>query len=51
MPPRPVELEPGHPLGAATYYGDKGILIHGSHGAMPELVPADSNFAGPDLQN
>ena len=49
MPPRPVELEPRRPLGAASYYGDKGILMHGSHGAMTELVPADTNFAGPDL--
>ena len=49
MSPRPVELEPGRPLGDASYYGDKGILIHGSHGAMPELVPTDTNFAGPDL--
>ena len=48
MPPRPAELEPGRPLGPATYYGDKGILMHGSHGAMPELVPADTNFKGPD---
>lgn len=49
MPPRPAELEPGRPLGAATYYGDKGILMHGSHGAMPELVPADTKFAEPDI--
>ena len=32
----------------ATYYGEKGIITHGSHGAIPELIPADPNFKGPD---
>lgn len=40
-PPRPVALEPGRPVGSALYIGDKGIIMHDSHGAMPELVPAD----------
>jgi len=48
QPPRPATLEQGRPLGAATYIGDKGILMHESHGAMPELVPANPLFKGPD---
>ncbi len=47
-PPRPSELEDGRRIGAAVYYGDKGIMMHGTHGAMPELVPADAGFVGPD---
>jgi predicted dehydrogenase len=48
QPPRPSTLEPGRPIGAATYIGDKGIIMHESHGAMPELVPANTEFKGPD---
>ena len=47
-PPRPDELEDGRAIGAAVYYGDKGIMMHGTHGAAPQLVPADANFKGPD---
>ena len=47
-PPRPETLEAGRAMRDATYYGDKGILTHGSHGAMPELIPADKDFKGPD---
>lgn len=47
-PPRPDALEPGRAVRDATYYGDKGIMTHASHGAMPELIPADPNFKGPD---
>jgi predicted dehydrogenase len=47
-PPRPEGLEAGRAMKDATYYGDKGIITHGSHGAMPELIPADANFKGPD---
>jgi predicted dehydrogenase len=47
-PPRPEGLEAGRAMKDATYYGDKGIITHGSHGAMPELIPADENFKGPD---
>jgi predicted dehydrogenase len=47
-PPRPEELEAGRAMRDATYYGDKGILTHGSHGAMPELIPANKDFKGPD---
>jgi predicted dehydrogenase len=47
-PPRPDGLEAGRAMKDATYYGEKGIITHGSHGAMPELIPADPNFKGPD---
>lgn len=47
-PPRPAELEPGRAVRDATYYGDKGIIMHASHGAVPELVPADNDFKGVD---
>ncbi len=43
-PPRPEQLEAGRAMRDATYYGDKGIITHGSHGAMPELIPADKSF-------
>ncbi|HLN55125.1 MAG TPA: Gfo/Idh/MocA family oxidoreductase [Bacteroidales bacterium] len=47
-PPRPDQLEAGRAMRDATYYGEKGIICHGSHGAMPELIPADASFKGPD---
>ncbi len=47
-PERPADLEAGRAMKDATYYGDKGIICHGSHGAMPELIPADADFKGPD---
>jgi predicted dehydrogenase len=47
-PPRPEGLEKGRAMKDATYYGDKGLITHGSHGAIPELIPADENFKGPD---
>jgi predicted dehydrogenase len=47
-PPRPEGLEAGRAMKDATYYGEKGIITHGSHGAIPELIPADKNFKGPD---
>ena len=46
--PRPAALEPGRSVRDAMYIGEKGIIMHGSHGASPELVPADKNFKGPD---
>ena len=45
-PPRPSELEPGRGIMDVIYYGDKGIMMHASHGAVPELVPADDDFKG-----
>jgi predicted dehydrogenase len=47
-PPRPGTLEAGRAMKDATYYGEKGIITHASHGAIPELIPADVNFKGPD---
>lgn len=47
-PPRPDALEAGRAMRDATYYGDKGIITHASHGAMPELIPANRDFQGPD---
>jgi predicted dehydrogenase len=47
-PPRPDTLEADRAMRDATYYGDKGYITHGSHGAMPELIPADLDFKGPD---
>jgi predicted dehydrogenase len=47
-PPRPDKLEAGRAMRDATYYGEKGIITHGSHGAQPEIIPADPNFKGPD---
>lgn len=47
-PARPDVLEPGRALGAAIYYGDKGIMMHGGSGAAPQLVPEDPDFIAPD---
>ena len=47
-PPRPESLEAGRAMKDATYYGEKGIITHASHGALPELIPADKDFKGPD---
>jgi predicted dehydrogenase len=47
-PPRPNALEDGRAMRDATYYGEKGIITHASHGAIPELIPADPGFKGPD---
>jgi len=47
-PPRPEGLEAGRAMKDATYFGDKGIITHASHGAMPEFIPAKADFKGPD---
>jgi predicted dehydrogenase len=50
-PPLPKEFEKGRQLAAmgyTIYYGDKGIMMHSSHGAAPELIPANKDFKGPD---
>ena len=47
-PPRPEGLEAGRAMKDATYFGDKGIITHASHGAIPELIPANADFKGPD---
>ena len=44
MPPRPDELEPGRKMGdndgGVLFIGDKGKLICGCYGSIPELLPA-----------
>jgi predicted dehydrogenase len=42
MPPAPRDLPAGQrlPDNGVLYIGDKGKMYHGSHGGMPELVPA-----------
>ena len=47
-PPRPDSLADGIAVKDATYYGFNGIITHGSHGAMPELIPGDASFKGPN---
>ena len=47
-PFRPAELEADRMLREALYIGDKGMLQHGTHGAMPELIPEDPGFVAPE---
>jgi predicted dehydrogenase len=47
-PARPSGLEADRGLREALYIGDKGMLMHGTHGAMPELIPNDPDFVGPE---
>jgi predicted dehydrogenase len=45
-PPQPAELDPGQkaPGTGAVVYGDKGVIIHGSHGAADcRLIPDAKN--------
>jgi len=46
-PARPAELEADRQLREALYIGDKGMLMHGTHGASPELIPEDPGFKEP----
>ena len=46
-PARPAELEPNRQLREALYIGDKGMIMHGTHGAMPELIPEKPGFVAP----
>ena len=47
-PFRPAELEADRNLREALYIGDKGMLMHGTHGAMPELIPENPGFSAPE---
>jgi hypothetical protein len=47
-PPRPAALEADRRLREALYIGDKGMLMHGTHGAAPELIPEDPGFVEPE---
>jgi len=46
-PARPSQLEPGRQLQQCLYIGDKGMMMHGTHGASPELIP-ERNFSTPE---
>jgi len=47
-PFRPAELEADRRLREALYIGDKGMIMHGTHGASPELIPEDPGFVEPE---
>ena len=47
-PFRPSELEADRSLQEALYIGDKGMIMHGTHGAMPELIPENPDFVAPE---
>ena len=47
-PARPTGLEPDRSLREALYIGDKGMLMHGTHGAAPELIPNNPDFVEPE---
>jgi len=46
--PRPATLEPGRIALDTMYIGDKGVMMAASHGAVPQIVPEDPGFKGPD---
>ena len=46
-PFRPNELEPDRQLRECLYVGTKGMIMHGTHGASPELIPLRKNFKEP----
>ena len=47
-PHRPYQLENGRALRECLYVGDKGMMMHGTHGASPELVPEKPGFKAPN---
>ena len=51
-PPRPDELEPEEewPVDGVLYVGDRGKIMHQSHGGMPSLIPLSRmrGFQQPD---
>lgn len=46
-PFRPDTLENGRALRECLYIGKKGMMMHGTHGASPELVPLKPGFKEP----
>ncbi|MDR1645854.1 MAG: Gfo/Idh/MocA family oxidoreductase [Tannerellaceae bacterium] len=46
-PPRPAALEANRSLRECLYIGDKGMIMHGTHGALPELIPNNPDFKAP----
>lgn len=47
-PARPELLEDDRSLQSALYIGEQGMIMHGSHGAMPQLIPEDPDFVEPE---
>lgn len=47
-PFRPAELEADRQLREALYIGDKGMIMHGTHGAKPQLIPENPDFVEPE---
>ena len=46
-PYRPAELEADRALAECLYIGTKGMMMHGTHGASPELIPERPGFQAP----
>ena len=46
-PARPAGLEDDRALQACLYIGDKGMIMHATHGAAPELIPRNPDFREP----
>lgn len=44
---RPKELEQDRQLRECLYIGTKGKMMHGTHGANPELIPANPDWKEP----
>lgn len=47
-PARPAELEANRQLREVLYIGDKGLIMHGTHGAEPQLIPERPGFVAPE---
>jgi len=47
-PFRPAQLEPNRQLRECLYVGDKGMIMHGTHGANPQLIP-EREFSTPQI--
>ena len=45
-PPRPEQLEPNRQLRECLYIGDRGMMMHGTSGAGPSLIP-EREFSTP----
>ena len=45
-PSRPAQLEQNRQLRECLYVGDKGMIMHGTHGANPQLIP-EREFSTP----
>ncbi len=45
--PRPFELEQDRQLQECLYIGTQGMMMHGTHGANPEFIPARPGWTEP----